>query len=99
VLASEHRVAALGDAALLRQLPEQGHRLVGDPVLRIVKEEAGALGGEALAALRVLGEDLAQVALAKIGVVPLEGLPGLGLAKGCVGQEPKALRPGASWRA
>jgi hypothetical protein len=99
VLAAEHGVAALGDPALLRQLPEQRQRLVGDPVLRVVEEQAGALRGEALSAAGVLGEDLPQVALAKIGVVPLEGLPGLGLAKTCVGQEPKALRPGASWRA
>jgi hypothetical protein len=98
VLAPEHRVAALGDAALLGELAEQLQRLVGDPVLRVVEEEAGALGGQPVAAIRVLGEDLAQVTVAELGVMPLEGLPGLGLSEGR-GQSPKALRPAASWPA
>jgi hypothetical protein len=98
VLAPEHRVPALGDAALVGELAEQLQRLVGDPVLRVVEEESSALGGQALAAAGVLGEDLSQVAAADLGVVALEGLPGLGLAEGRR-QSPKALRPGASWPA
>ena len=71
VLAGEHRVAAPLDVSLLRQLDQQLQRLVGDPVLGVVEEEAGALGDQALAAVGVLGEDLAQVAVADLGVVLL----------------------------
>ena len=73
VLAGEHRVAAPLDVPLLRQLDEQLQRLVGDAVLGVVEEEPGALGDQALAAVGVLGEDLAQVALADLGVVLRRG--------------------------
>ena len=72
----EHRVAALLDPALLGQLAEQQQRLVGDPVLGEVEVEAGALGDQALAALGVGGEEVAQVLPLDLGVVPLERLPG-----------------------
>ena len=42
VLAGEHRVAPRGDARLVRELEEQAQRLVGDAVLRVVEQEAGA---------------------------------------------------------
>ena len=61
VLAAEHRVAALGEPALLGQRDEQRERLVGDPVLRVVEVEARGLGGQPLAALRIGGEQVAQV--------------------------------------
>ena len=79
VLAAEHRVPALGDAALVGELREQLQRLVGDPVLRVVEEEAGALGDQPLAAVGILGEQVAQVPLADLAVVLLEGLPGRAL--------------------
>ena len=66
VLAGEHRFAALLDAALAGQLAEQHQRLVGDPVLREVEVEAGAVGDQALAALRVGGEEVAQVRRSRI---------------------------------
>ena len=81
VLAGEHRVAALGDAALARPARQQHQRLVGDPVLGVVEEEAGALGDQALAAAGVLGEELAQVPLADLAVVVLQRLPGLPCAR------------------
>ena len=40
VLAAEHRVAPLRHPGLGRELDEQPHRLVGDPVLRVVKVDA-----------------------------------------------------------
>ena len=52
-------------AALVGELREQPQRLVGDPVLRVVEEEAGALGDQPLAAAGVLGEQLAQVPLGR----------------------------------
>ena len=62
VLAGEHRFAALLDPALAGELAEQDQRLVGDPVLGEVEVEAGAVGDQPLAALGVLGEEVAQVA-------------------------------------
>ena len=54
------------DAALARRAsPSSTQRLVGDPVLRVVEVEAGAVGDEPLAALRVAGEEVAQVAVAR----------------------------------
>jgi hypothetical protein len=82
VLASEHRVAARGDAALVRELPEQGQGLVGDPVLRVVENEAGALSRQALAAVGIVGEQVAEVAFADLGVVLLERLPGRPTSEG-----------------
>ena len=60
---------------------EQPQRLVGDPVLGVVEEEAGALGDQPRAALGVLGEEVAEVSLADLAVVLLEGLPGRSLAE------------------
>ena len=54
---------------------QQRHRLVGDPVLAVVEEQAGALGGQALRALRVVGEEVAQVAVPDRGMVGEDRLP------------------------
>ncbi len=75
-VAAEHRLGALAQARLLGQLEEEPQRLVGDAVLRVVEVDAGALGGEPLAAGRVLGEEVAQVCRADLGVVALERRPG-----------------------
>ena len=80
-VAAEHRIGALRQARLVGQLDEQAQRLVRDTVLRVVEVEAGALGGEPLAARRVLGEEVAQVEIADLGVVLLERTPGGPLAE------------------
>ena len=74
-VAAEHRIRALGEARLVGQLQQEAQRLVGDAVLRVVEVDAGALGGEPLAACRVLGEEVAQVEVADLGVVLLERAP------------------------
>ena len=51
---------------------QQREGLVGDPVLRVVEVEADGLGGQALAALGIGGEQVAQVRVADLCVVPLE---------------------------
>ena len=76
VLAGEHRFAPLLDAALARQPAEQQQRLVGDPVLREVEVEAGALGHQPLPPLRVGGEEVAQVLPADLLEVGLQLGPG-----------------------
>ena len=93
VLAAEHRFAALFDAALAGQLAEQHQRLVGDPVLREVEEEPGAVGDQPLAALFVGGEEVAQVVLADLGEVGLEAPPGGGLAQRAPGVAPPPEPP------
>ncbi len=70
-----------GEARLLGELHEQPERLVGDAVLRVVEVEAGALGGKPLAARRVVGEEVAQVEVADLGVVRFERAPGRPLAE------------------
>src|SRR5205823_7342795 len=51
-------------------------RLVGDAVLGVVEEQAGALGGEPLTSPGVLGEQGAQVNVLDLLMVRLERLPG-----------------------
>ena len=75
----EHRLAALRRRRDSRaSSAEQHQRLVGDPVLREVEVEAGAVGDQPLAALGVGGEEVAQVALARSGgvVAPASASPG-----------------------
>ena len=44
LLAAEHRVDARGKVGLFREREQQAHRLVGDPLLRVVEVDAGGLG-------------------------------------------------------
>ncbi len=84
-LAGEHRLDPVAQARLLGQLDEQPDRLVGDPVLRVVEEEADRLGGQALAAAGVLREEVAEVLALQLREVLLERLPRGALAErgGC----------------
>ena len=75
VLAAEHHVPALLEVRLLGQLEEQPHGLVGHAVLRVVEVEPDGLRPQPLAAVRILGEQVAQVALADLRVVTLERGP------------------------
>ena len=79
-LASEHRLSALGQPTLGGERREQLEGLVGDPVLRQVEVQAGRLGDQPLAAARVLGEQVAQVASGELRVMALEAAPGVALA-------------------
>jgi hypothetical protein len=72
---AEHRIDALAQAALLGQTTEQRDGLVGDAILRVVQIESDRLRGQALAADRVGGEELAEVPLPDRLVVRLECLP------------------------
>ena len=75
LLPPEHGVDPGAQARLLGQPDEEPQRLVGDAVLRVVEEEAGALGGQALAARRVVGEERPQMNVAHGPGVRLERLP------------------------
>ena len=76
LLAPEHGVDARAQAGLLGELEEERQRLVGDAVLRVVEVDARRLRGEALAALRVVGEEIPQMQVADLLVVALQILPG-----------------------
>src|SRR5262249_2715326 len=54
---------------------KQRQRLVRDAILGEVEEDASRLRGQALAALRVVGEEGTQVDVAELLVVALERLP------------------------
>ncbi len=81
MLAAEHRLAALGEPALLGERDQERDGLVGDPVLRVVEVEAGRLGGQPGAAVRVVGEQFAQVTPGELAVVGLEPPPALAFAE------------------
>ena len=54
-LAAEHRVDPPAQPGFLGQLDQQLERFVGDAVLRVIQKQPGRLGGQALAAFRVIG--------------------------------------------
>jgi hypothetical protein len=76
VLAGEHRVDPLAQAALLGEPDEQPQRLVGDPVLRVVEADPLGLEREPLAAVGVAREEVAEMQVADLLVVPLQLPPG-----------------------
>ena len=82
VVAREHGVDPLAQAALLGQTHEQLERRRVDAVLRVVEVDALGLDRQRLAAGRVGGEEVAQVPVRRRGVVLLEGLPRRELAQG-----------------
>jgi hypothetical protein len=75
VLAAEHGIPPFRHARLGGQLDQQPHRLVGDPVLRVVQVEPGRLRAHPLAPSRIGSEQLPQMPVGHLGVVPLERLP------------------------
>jgi hypothetical protein len=75
LVAAEHRRPLLCQIARLGELDEQGQRLRSDTVLREVENETAALRREPLGALRVLGEQRAQIAILDRAVVRGERAP------------------------
>ena len=61
LLAAEHRVDPRAQAGLLGELDEEAQRLVGDAVLRVVEVDPRGLRRQALAARRIVREELAQM--------------------------------------
>ena len=86
LVAAKHRIDAVSQAALVRELHEQLERVVGDAVLRVVEEDADGVGGVARAALRVLVEELTQRGLCNLLRMRLERLPRGLLYKGEIGK-------------
>ena len=76
LLAPEHGVDTGSQAALLREADEQPHRLLGDPVLRIIEIDTRGVHGQSFAAPRIAGKQLAEMHGADVSMVLFEGLPG-----------------------
>ena len=89
----EHRVAALPEARLLGEADEERQRLVGDPVLGVVEVEADRLERQALAATRVLGEEVAQMPGCRTG---RDAVPGPSRRVGHGDCRPRLSPPGES---
>src|SRR5579863_10286224 len=81
LLASKHGVDTLTQAGLLCKLDEQPDRLIGNAVLRIIEVETCCVKREALGALRILSEELAEMYLLDIRVMCLKCLPRRALAE------------------
>jgi len=76
LVAAKHRVDLRPHAALAGQGEQQLHRFIGDAVFRVIEKDADGLGGEAFAALRVVGEELPKVKRLEFRVMTFKGLPG-----------------------
>ncbi len=75
LVATEHRVTAFGDAALLRELQQQTNRLVRDAVLRIVQIQTRTFDCQAFTTPRIVGEQLPQMHVLDLLVVRLQRVP------------------------
>ena len=76
LFAREHGIAVRGKPALLRQLQQQLHSLVGNAVLRVVEVNVLERSRQPRAPLGVLLEDFAQVLGRDRLVMGLERFPG-----------------------
>ena len=61
LVTAEHRIDSIAKTGLPGQLQQQTQRLVGDPVLRVVEEDAFGFENEALTAFRIGGEQFASL--------------------------------------
>ena len=75
LVATEHGVDALAQAAFSGQLQEKPEGLVRDAVLRVVEKETGALGRQAFAAAGIDGKEPAEMKAPDLLVVGDERLP------------------------
>src|SRR5207253_8620443 len=75
LVTAEHRVDASAQISLLGQSAQERERLVRDPVLRVVEEDAGPLRGQPLAACGVVREQGPQMYLPDFLLVSVQCLP------------------------
>ncbi len=74
-VAAKHRIDTLTHAALARQGKQQAYRLGIDAVLRVIEVQARSFQRETLAALRIGGEQLAQMCRADACMMCFECTP------------------------
>src|ERR1039458_4811924 len=71
LVVAEHGVDALPQSALLRQRHQQPHRLVRDPVFRVVYIQSRGFRGEAVAPIRIFRKKFAKMPPANVPIVRL----------------------------
>ena len=76
LVAAEHGVDALTQAAFLGKPQQQLQGLIGDPVFRIVEINARGLQRHSLAAIGILGEELPKMDILDRLVMGLQQSPG-----------------------
>ena len=72
---AEHRVDPIAQAGATSEREEERERLVGEPVLRVVEEDARRLGSHSLAPLGVGREQIAEVRVPDRLVMAPQGGP------------------------
>ena len=75
-LATEHGLDPRPQTGFIRQLQQQFDRFVCDAILRVIQKKPGGLGGHALTALWVGGEQFSQMQPFDFLVMRRECLPG-----------------------
>jgi hypothetical protein len=75
LIATKHRIDAVAQTAFFGECDEQPERFVGDTVLRIIKIYSDLVHRKALAAMRIGGEELPQMNVLDLLVMPLKRLP------------------------
>ena len=76
LVAAPHRLDTLTHTAFIGQREQQAQRFVGNPVFGVVQIQACTFGRQALAALRIGVEQVAQACAADRVVMSDERLPG-----------------------
>jgi hypothetical protein len=75
LFAPEHGVEPFAQAGFIGEPHEQLQRFIGDAVLRVIQMQTRSFGRHALAALRVVRKELAQMQLPDTSMVSGEGIP------------------------
>ena len=75
LFALEHGVNRAAQPGFFRQLHEEVERFVRDAVLGVIEVDAGRFAGQPLAALGIIGKQLAQVQILDLGVMRSQGNP------------------------
>ena len=96
LLAAEHGVDPRAQAGFLGQLQEQLERFVGDAILRVVEVEARGLGRQALAALGIVREEVAEMQVADLLMMGSAGPSTPGVRSGARYRPSSCLSPGIS---
>ena len=76
LVAAEHGIDPLAQAALSGQADEQFERLVRDAILRVIKEDPASLGRQIVPAPGISDKKFAQVEPGYFRMMRLKGFPG-----------------------
>src|SRR6266567_6355317 len=86
LLALEHGIDSLPQAGLLRQLQEELYGVGGDAVLRVIEINSRCFRCQALPALWIACEELAQMRRARFQIMGLKALPSGSFSESLIGK-------------